>query len=210
MARSHRKPKAKKTTVYIGRKTSRRRKVSGSIGRTHHSKPGKRRRGVGATKHGGTLQNIGVLALGMVGGAMATHFALRPLENKLTARYPQAGKMMGAAEILIGGFIAFKSNKPLIKGIGLGVMAGGVNTVMHQFNLGTSNPAISGMDDGYQNIRIPISGSMTNLISGVIENSERVPNTNYVAGSDDLYRNYIMNGISGEDENYLPPIGWNY
>jgi len=209
--KGHRKPRAakRKTTVYIGKKH--RRRVSGSIGATHHRTP--RRRSVGATK-GGTLKNIGVLAIGMVGGAMGTHFLLRPLENKLTAQYPKAGKIMGAAEILIGGFIAMKSSKPIIKGIGLGIMAGGVNTVMHQFNLGTSNPAISGMDNGYQNIRIPISGSMTNLISGVI-NREPVPNTSYVAGSgsaEDMYRNYVLNGsMEGlTDPSDLPPIGYNF
>jgi len=212
MARSHRKPKAakRKTTVYIGKKTTRRRRVSG-IGSTTHRRH--RRRSVGAT--GGTLQNIGTLAIGMVGGALATHFALRPLENKLTAHYPQAGKIMGAVEILIGGFVAMKGKRPIIKGIGLGIMAGGVNTVMHQFNLGMASPAISGMDSGYQNIRIPISGSMTNLISGVFKDDNgRTANTSFVAGSsDDAYRNYILNGTMdglSDPAGDLPPIGYNY
>jgi hypothetical protein len=137
---------------------------------------------------------------------------LRPLEKHVSEKVPMAAKLMGAAEILLGGMLAMKSKNSLLRGVGLGVMAGGVHTVMHQFNLGTHSPAIHGPDD-YTTVHVPISGNLENLMNGVIRDDYGATRSNFVAGTDmgatnDLYRTYLLAGI--EDDDYLTPKGFNY
>jgi len=212
--------KKRSTTRHKGRKVvivaktaHRRRRVAGtSVGATHHRKRRKSGGGMmGSTSS--TLKNIGMFAVGMAGGALGTAFLLRPLEHKLATQFPMVAKFMGGAEILIGGYMAMRMKTPILKGVGLGVMAGGIKTVMDQLHIGAPSPAaLHGMDD-YTTVRVPINGSYTNLIAGVINDSERIVNTSLVAGvsGSDAYRNYILNGSVGkEDEDYLPPMGYNY
>ena len=208
---TRKKRKAAHTTVKIvgkrRRSTHTRRKVGASVGSSAVGKTRRRKRKsggmVGSTHE---FKQIGVLAAGMVGGAVATHFALRPLESKLVQRFPMAGKLMGAAEIIIGGLVTMRGKSPLIKGIGLGIMAGGVNTVMHQFQIG--HPAITGAED-YNVYRVPLNGSMTNMLAGVIENRDIPTNSEFVAGtSEDLYRTYLLAGH--EEEEFLNPKGYEF
>ena len=207
--------RAKGRKVVIVAKTAhRRRRVSGTaVGATHHRARRRKKSGGGMMgSTGGTLKNIGMFAVGMAGGALGVTFLLRPLEHKLATQFPMVAKFMGAGEILLGGYMALRMKKPILKGVGLGIMAGGIKVVMDQFKIGMPSPAIHGMDD-YSTIRVPINGSYTNLIAGVINDSERQVNTSLVAGvsGSDAYREYILNGSVGkEDEDYLPPMGYNY
>lgn len=203
-------------TTAVGRTRRRRRSVgSTSIGRTHRRRRRsvgssigrtRRRRRIGATGGGSTVKQVGMMAVGVAGGALLTHMALRPLEQHVVSRFPMAAKFMGAAEVLIGGYIALKAKNGLIKGVGWGVLGGGVHTMMHQFNIGKENPAIHGSDTYTP---VPISGglearmtrmintSRSGLVAGVLNGTDRTSN---VAGSS--YKQYLMNGtcdLDGED-----------
>ena len=200
----------RRTTVTVGRRRTRRRSV-GAVGSTHHRR---RRRRVGSTMAHGSFKQILELGAGMAAGAMATHMLLRPLEEKVGQQFPMAIKMMGAAEVLLGGFIYLKGKNSLIKGAGLGIMGGGVHTVMHQFNIGKHNPAINGPGD-YETVRVPISGNLNNLINGVIDDKYGPTRTSYVAGSGDMGSSsadlWNTNLVAGPEEaDWLEPIGYNY
>lgn len=206
----------RRTTVTVGRRRApRRRRVSGvgAVGSTHHKR--RRRRSVGSMSSN-TLKSIATTALGIAGGAIATHMLLRPLEKHVTDRFPMATKFIGAGEILLGGFIAMKAKNPLVKAAGLGIMGGGVNTMMHQFNIGQHAPGISG-DDDYSIVRVPMSGNIRSLINGIYDGQEGPTYTNYVAGAGDgmgsssaeLWNTAGVAGTSEEDA-WLPPIGYEY
>jgi hypothetical protein len=203
-----RKKTARRRVVVIGKPRRKSRRVgSTSVGKT------RKRRRVGAT--GGSLKAIGTMAIGIAGGALATHMVLRPLEQHVTDHYPMAGKFMGAAEILIGGYVGIHAKNALVRGAGFGVMAGGVHTVMHQFNIGKHSPALKGMD--YATTNIPISGGMESTMNGMIRRDGGPTRSSLVAGLGgrlngtsfgsvgNLYKTHLLAGIEDETNDYLPP-----
>lgn len=164
---------ARRQIIVVGKKRHTRRRVSG-IGSTSIGSHRKKRRKSGGfmgSTGKSSLMQVGEMAVGVAVGAAATHMILRPMEVKLSAKYPMATKFMGAAEILLGGFVALKSTKPFIKAIGVGVLAGGVHTVMKQTHIGLESPAITGTTDGMTHLNVPINGPLQQAIRGLIDQS---------------------------------------
>lgn len=171
----------RKVVVVQGTKRRRRRSAVGAT----KSRTKRRRRGVGATGgiKMGTITNIAMMAAGIAGGALATHYLLRPVENYVISKAPGAVKFIGAAEILVGGMIALRAKKSIVKAVGLGIMANGTATVMKQLNI---SKGISGIDDsGFDTIRIPVNGTegIGDTIGGIIRDDRRMIHTPIVAGT---------------------------
>lgn len=213
-----------------GAKKTPHRRVSGigaSVGATRHVKrasSGKRvvivngtkprrkykpRSIMGAFAAGNKLKEVAVMAAGIGAGAAFTHMIARPLEHKLVAKYPHFTKWMGAAEIAAGGLVFINIKNPFIKMMGLGMMAGGVHTVMKQTNLGLHNPAESTMGYLGETVRQEIPYSVGNIIDDkrpyvntstvygigniVNRNSNRPVHTSVVGDwSDDINDNDIL------------------
>lgn len=186
-------------------KTKHRRRVSGTavgttaaVGRVtrrkHHHSPGI----MGTSKiNAGSLKSVAVVAAGMAGGFAAVHFGLRPLELKISRRYPMAAKFMAGAEILVGGVLVMKAKHPFVKAIGSGIMAAGVGGLLKQFNVHVETPAVSGVGE-FTHVEIPVSGS--DYMNGhgprrhIYEGTryhERPSNSNMVAGPDS-YRTFLF------------------
>ena len=205
-------------TAAVGR-THRRRRVSGTaaVGRTR-----RRRRSVGATG-GSLMKQIVPLAVGMAGGAAAQHFILRPLEKKIAQHAPMAAKFMAVGEIVLGGFVAMKAKNPMMKGVGLGIMAGGVHSGMKQLNLYHESPSVQGVGD-YTTVRIPVNGQIRGMLNGIVRDQHGDTYTSLVAGTDEMgsrdtlrnrekfSRTNLLAGLygiqSGENDAYLDPKGW--
>jgi hypothetical protein len=156
------------------------------------------------------------LAGGMLLGYGAQHFILRPLEKHIAARSPMLGKYMGGLEILIGGLIAIKGKGAIVKGAGLGIMAGGVQVVTKQLNIYHENPAITGIGD-YTTVQMPVNGEIRSMIGSILDNGNPA-RTNLIAGTgrDDRWgmndrdsRTNLLAGIYGlngkEEDNLLYP-----
>lgn len=195
--------------------TARRRTVVKVVGkrRTHHAPPKKRKRrisgvsGVGAvgrtktgtrrktkkrgflgSTHGNNLKSIGVMAVGVAVGAGITHIILRPVEKKLTEKWPMIGKFIAAGEVFLGGVIALKGKSNFTKSLGVGILAGGVHGLMKQANIYKHIPGISGPgDDDYTTVKIPINGMedvqrMVAGVGGILNDGRRNIRTDTVAG----------------------------
>jgi hypothetical protein len=168
------------------------------------------------------MKQVVPMAVGMGIGVAVQHFALRPLEAKIAAHAPMAAKFFAAGEILLGGYIALKSKKPIIKGIGLGIMAGGVQAGVKQLNLYHESPSVSGIGD-YTTVRIPVNGRLRDQLSGIVRDRNGDTYTSMVAGSEAMNnysqtRTNLLAGIYGlqgmyddggqdESQNYLPVKG---
>lgn len=199
---------------------ARRRRVSGTaaVGATHH-----RRRRVSGTGAGGLMKQVIPMAVGMGVGVGIQHFALRPLEAAIARRAPMAAKFFAVGEILLGGYIALKAKKPMVKGVGLGIMAGGVQAGVKQLNIYHESPAVQGVGD-YTTVRIPVNGQVREMLSGIIEDRNGNTYTSMVAGSEYMTREQqsrtnLLAGIYGlqgmfddgmqdESQDYLPPKGY--
>lgn len=181
--------KSRTRVVVVGKRKTRRHHVSG-IGSTHHHAPKKRRksRSIMGFSSGGKIMQVVEMAAGVGIGAAGTHMLLRPMEHKLVEHMPMAAKFMGGAEIILGGFIALKSKNNFIKSIGIGVLAGGVHTVMHQIpQLGMHSPAEGAHMGDMSVIRVPMNGDLRGEINGLIENNgNRFVRTSVVSGSDGI------------------------
>ena len=216
-------------TAAVG-KTRRKRRVSGTaaVGRVH-----RRRRSVSGTGAKGLMKQVIPMAVGMAAGVGVQHFLLRPLEAKIAERVPMAAKFMAVGEIVLGGFLALKAKNPIMKGVGLGIMAGGVQTGVKQLNIYHENPAVQGVGD-YTTIQVPINGQLREMMSGMME--DNVTKTSLIAGDDmgrhhyghghhhhgaftaaELNRQRVLVGIYGLDDvgeseadNYLPYKGKQY
>jgi len=145
----------------------RKRRVSGTaaVGKT------RRKRGVSRGYLGNTgsqIVQIAKMGAEIAGGIALTHFILRPIENKLAQKYPAVGKFMAGAEVLLGGLMALKARNPIVKSVGVGIMAGGVYGVMKQFHIHHESPAVSGVGE-YTHTEIPVS----NTVSGMLGNMHR-------------------------------------
>ena len=226
-----RRPRRVSGTAAVGRRSRTRRvsstraprrrtrRVSGTaaVGRT-----GRRRRRVGSTGTSGMVKQIVPMAVGMGAGVGIQHFILRPLEAKIATHSPMAAKFFGAGEIFLGGYMALKAKNPIMKGAGLGIMAGGVQTVSKQFNIYHENPAVSGIGD-YTTVRIPV-GELDNMLNGIVMNRNGDTRTSLVAGMDDYSMNgrisdervqrtnllagiYGLNSVGAEEDDYLLPKG---
>lgn len=195
------------------------RRVSGTaaVGKTHR----RRRRSVGSTSATGIIKQVIPMAVGMAGGVALQHFILRPIEAKIARHMPMAAKFFAGAEVLLGGYVALKAKNPLVRGAGLGIMAGGVQGVAKQFNLYHESPAVQGVGD-YTTVRIPVNGSMRDMLSGIINNRDGGTHTSMVADTEhrisdeNVSRSNLLAGIYGlgdysvgedESENYLMPKG---
>jgi hypothetical protein len=226
-AARHHAPRRRRVsgTAAVG-KTRRKRRVSGTaaVGKTR-----RKRRSVSGTGAKGLMKQVVPMAVGMAAGVGAQHFLLRPLEAKIAARFPMAAKFMSVGEIILGGFIALKAKNPIIKGAGLGIMAGGVQSGVKQLNIYHENPAVQGVGD-YTTIQVPINGQLREMMSGMMENN--VTKTSLIAGDDmgrhhhrhdgftnaELNRQRVLVGIYGledgmgesEADNYLPYKGKQY
>lgn len=214
-----RKAAPKNKVVIMGRKTHRKRKMSGTgaVGATHHRKKRRDKKSfLGSTSATtGQLKEIAVLAVGMAGGVMATGMILRPLESKITTMHPNATKFLGVGEILVGGWLALKAKGPLLKGVGLGVMAGGVDTAMRQFKLNQMQPMIAGPMD-YSTVSIPLISGLPNFDDMPhLNSSENEVRTEYVAGTT-LSESDLIAGTDDDmsqtfaTDQFLQPIGYDF
>lgn len=196
------------------KKAAKKRSINVKIGRRHRSKPRKRRSSVGATHHkpahrkkkrggggflGATsgklgLKQIAWMAVGVGAGAAITHVILRPVEAKLVTKWPILGKFIGAGEIFLGGFIALKAKKPFMKSLGVGILAGGVDQVFKQVNIYKHIPGMGDMSE----IRVPISGPLDDMISGILNSNTRNIYTAQVAGSN--YTASVANSAQVEQD----------
>jgi hypothetical protein len=167
------------------------------------------------------MKKIVPMAIGMAAGVGAQHFLLRPLEKKIAEKMPMAAKFMAVGEILLGGFVAIKAKNPIMQGVGLGIMAGGVNSGVKQLNLYHESPAVQGVGD-YTTVRIPVNGQLRSMLNGIVRDQHGETRTHLVAGAGwDNYsqsRTNLLAGIYGlgergyagdsEADNYLQPKGW--
>ena len=164
---------ARRAVIVVSKTRRRRHHVSGtavgsSIGKTRKKL---RKSGfLGSTGASSSLMQVAEMAVGVGVGAAATHMLLRPVEHKLAAKYPMATKFMGAAEIILGGFIALKGKKKFVQSVGIGILAGGVHTVMKQTNIGLNSPAEGSKMGEYTHLNVPINGPLQDQINGLIEN----------------------------------------
>lgn len=208
-----RAPARRRTTAH---RAPARRRVSGTaaVGSTR----GRRRR-VSGTGAGSMMKQVVPMAVGMGIGVAVQHFALRPLEAKIAAHAPMAAKFFAAGEILLGGYIALKAKKPIMKGVGLGIMAGGVQAGVKQLNLYHESPSVQGVGD-YTTVRIPVNGQVRDMLSGIVKNRNGETFTNMVAGTErwgnnEQDRTNMLAGLYGlyddgmmdESQNYLVPKG---
>lgn len=179
--RSPKRARAVRGTAAVGATKRRRRRVSGTaaVGAVKH-----RRRRIGATSGAAMGKQIIPLAIGMAAGVGVQHFLLRPIEQKISEHMPMAAKFMAAGEILLGGAMFLKAKNSIVKGVGLGIMAGGVNTAVKQLNIYHESPAVNGSGD-YMHTRIPING--------IVMNDHNSVDTKLVAG------------LSDEMDQVLPP-----
>ncbi len=186
-AKGKKKPGAKRTVVVVGKRHThhtKKRKKSSVSGTTHHTKKRKKR---SHSMLGGTgkssLKQIAIMAIGVGTGAAITHIILRPVEKKLTDKWPMIGKFIAAGEVFLGGLFALKAKGDFMKSLGVGILAGGVHGLMKQANIYKSIPMINGVDNEFSEIRVPISGSLDNMLAGILEDSRRDVRTQVVAGS---------------------------
>lgn len=202
--KSRSRPRVSSTSVGKTRKrTHTKRRVSGTaaVGRTT---PRKRRRSVGNTG-GSLMKQVVPLAVGMAAGAAAQHFVLRPLEHKIAEKFPQGAKFFALGEVILGGYVALKAKNPIIKGAGLGIMAGGVHSGVKQLNLYRESPSVHGSGD-YTTVHVPIDGQVRNMLNGIVKNQHGDTYTSMVAGSggwdnERMRRTNMLAGIYGLDEN---------
>jgi len=177
----HKKTKRRVSGVGAIGKTKRRAKSRVVVvAKTRRRKSG----GIGATGRGGTVKQVAVMAAGIGAGAAITHMLLRPIEHKLAARYPHVTKYLGAGEVIVGAGVFMKMNNPFIKMMGLGIMAGGVHTIMKQTNIGLHSPAEGTMGALMESTRQEIPYRVGNIID------DRRPyvNTATVAGIGSIVR----------------------
>lgn len=170
--------------VTVSRTRHKKRTNRSRVGATHH-RPTRRRkkRGfLGATTGTSNLKQIGLMAIGVGVGAGITHIILRPVEKRLTDKWPMVGKFIAAGEVFLGGMIALKGKNSFQKSIGVGILAGGVHGLLKQANIYKHIPGISGPDE-FTDVRVPISGSFSDMVSGILEDSRRDVHTEVVAGT---------------------------
>jgi hypothetical protein len=119
------------------------------------------------------LTQIGEIAVGMGLGAVATHMVLRPLEHKVVEHFtePLVAKAMPWAEIVLGGTMFIMAPWKLVRNIGLGVMGAGVHGAMKELPIHMHSPAesVSGINGPYTSVRIPVNGTVKEMISGLIQ-----------------------------------------
>lgn len=205
----------------VGRTRHHRRR---SVAKTTHRRKTRKRGFLGATGTGsGKFMQIAEMAIGVGIGAVGTHMLLRPLEHKVSEHMPMAAKFMGAAEIALGGFVALKAKNNFMKSIGIGVLAGGVHTVMHQLPIGLHSPAVNGLDD-MSTLNVPINGSVQATLSGliqqdgyytrtpvvgasVIENGRGPVHTDVVSGYNILNSSPVVGEYDDDDELLFMPKG---
>lgn len=169
---------AKRRTVVVVGKKHRKRRVSG----TSHHKTKRRKRSVSGTSKMG-LKQIAVMAVGVATGAAITHIILRPVEKKLTDKWPMVGKFLAAGEVFLGGYMALKAKGNFTKSLGVGILAGGVHGLMKQINVYKEIPRLMGTNQEFSDIRIPISGGFDKILAGILEDSRRGVRTEVVAGT---------------------------
>lgn len=214
---------AMKAAAHGGAVGKRRRKSVGSTGAVGKTRKGRRRiSGTGKD----LMKQVVPMAVGMAAGVGAQHFLLRPLESKIAARFPMAAKFMAAGEIILGGYVALKAKNTIVKGVGLGIMAGGVQTGVKQLNIYHESPAVQGVGD-YTTIHIPVNGHLHKMLNGIIDDRHGDTYTSLVAGSrsnykgedqewqnDRIKRTNLLAGLYGlgeaEEENFLQVKGANF
>jgi hypothetical protein len=138
------------------------------------------------------------MGAGMVVAGLVKSKVLNPLERKLTGVNP---KMIAAGEVLVGGVFALKSKNNFMKGVGLGVMAGGVMSLSAQL---WPNGVIAGDEIGeYYEI-----GEIPQQYVGEIRQQ--------FVGDDSGTMSSNMQNV-GADEHYIPqynevyvPLGANF
>lgn len=159
----------------------RRRRVSGTaVGSSHHRR---RRRSVSGTSATGLMKQVIPMAVGMAAGVGVQHFLLRPIESQIARRMPMAAKFFAVGEVILGGFVALKAKNPIMKGVGLGIMAGGVQAGVKQLNIYHESPSVQGVGD-YTTVRIPVNGQVREMLSGIVRDRNGDTYTSLVAGSE--------------------------
>lgn len=184
------------------------RRTSRTVGVTHHRPKRRKKRGfLGATAGTTNLKTIGMMAIGVAAGAGITHVILRPVEKRLTDKWPMVGKFLAAGEIFLGGMVALKGKNNFVKSLGVGILAGGVHGLMKQMNVYQHIPGIHGPGD-FTEVNVPISGSFSDMVSGILEDSRRNVYTEAVAGTRHtavVAETEAMSGNEWED-NYNFPV----
>lgn len=190
--KSGRKPRsksAKRTVVVVG-KSHRKTRRKSSVGSTHHKPRKKRRSHIGGTTS--NLKQIAMMAVGVAAGAGLTHIVLRPVEKHLTDKWPMVGKFLAAGEVFLGGMVALKGKGDFIKSVGVGILAGGVHGLMKQAKIYKNIPGLMIGESDFSEIRVPISGDFTNMLSGLLNDSRRWVRTETVAGISGLDESMVV------------------
>lgn len=187
MATKKKKKKSGIKRVTVVGKRHHKKRSTRRVGVTHHKAAAPRRRKkkhgfLGATGAGSNLKHIGMMAIGVAAGAGITHIILRPIEKKLTDKWPMIGKFIAAGEVFLGGFVALKGKNNFVKSLGVGILAGGVHGLMKQANIYKHIPGIHGPGD-FTEVHVPISGSFHDMVSGILDDSRRNVYTEQVAGT---------------------------
>ena len=214
MATAKKRAPRKKTTVKrvavnIGKRKKRRSSVGSTTHRRHTTKAKTKRRKsrkhgiLGATtggSHMSRIKQIGKLAIGVAGGAIITHVAIRPLELKLLEKFPMAAKWLSAGEIIVGGMIAIKAKHEMVRGAGIGILASGVHGAIKQLDIYKHIPGIHGPDE-YQTIQVPMTSGLRKQMAGLINDGRRDVYTNQVAGME--YTSKIAGSVNnGNNSTY--------
>jgi hypothetical protein len=153
------------------------------------------------------MKQIAMMAIGVAAGAGITHIILRPVEKKLTEKWPVVGKFLAAGEVFLGGLIALKSKNNFVKSIGVGVLAGGVHGLMKQANIYKQLPHVAGSDD-YTTLKIPISGNLDRMVAGILDDNRRNIRTEMVAGTKHTEVVAGMGDVVEEEMLFYPVKGW--
>ena len=191
---SHTKKRASRTVGAIGKTTRRKSTGAKRVVVIQGARKRRKHTGImGTTGRGGTIKQVAVMAAGIGVGAAFTHMALRPLEHRLAAKYPAATKFMGAGEVAVGGLMFMKMKSNFLKMVGLGVMAGGVHTIMKQTNIGLHSPAeghsISGPGEMVR-VQMPYT------VGNIIDDRRPFVNTATVTGIGNVVRRNYNGPVS--------------
>jgi len=131
-----------------------------------------------------TLKEIAKMAIGATAGVAANNLIIYPAEKMISDRMPMAGKAMGFLQAVLGGVITLKAKGNMGKAFGLTILAGGAQAIVRQFKLGDHIPGISGPNDEYTTLKIPVAGNnqLTSMVAGILD-SNQTPNLPYVANT---------------------------
>ena len=181
--------KAPKRVIVVGKRRKRRVSGTAAVGRTHHRR---RARAVGKPKSRRRRRAVGALSMGkgsifhkafqIVGGvavgAYGTHYALTPVKNWIANNFPALAPGMKILETALGFYLIVSGKSLFIKAAGAGMVASEKIVAATEHLI----PGISGYNNEYQVIKMPMNREVEGMLSGLLMNNEGPTYTHQVSG----------------------------